>query len=80
MANSKPVKLEVNGTKMLPPLVFPALIVVPSGGIDKAGISIGEAGNTYWRGRLSTVDLLVKVACFVEQQIINLMSKAADLK
>ncbi len=24
-------------------------------------------GNPYWRGRLSTVDLLIKVACFVKK-------------
>ena len=41
-ANFKPVKQEVNGTMMLPPLVFPALIIVPGGGIDEAGVSIGE--------------------------------------
>ncbi len=26
-----------------------------------------EPGNPYWRGRLSTVDLLIKVACFVKK-------------
>jgi hypothetical protein len=26
------------------------------------------SGNAYWRGRLSTVDLLIKVACFVKSR------------
>jgi hypothetical protein len=35
-------------------------------------------GNTYWRGRLSTVDLLIKVACFVKKINNVNKSKAAD--
>jgi hypothetical protein len=32
-------------------------------------------GNTNWRGRLSTVDLLIKVACFVKRVNNNLILK-----
>ncbi len=35
-----------------------------------------QAGNTNWRGRLSTVDLLFKVTCFVKKQIMLAISKA----
>jgi hypothetical protein len=28
----------------------------------------GTPGNPYWRGRLSTVDLLIKAACFVTKE------------
>ncbi len=38
-----------------------------------------KAGNSNRRGRLSTVDLLIKVACFVKQQVMSALSKAADL-
>ncbi len=38
-----------------------------------------KAGNTNRRGRLSTVDLLTKVACFVKKQIMLAISKAAGL-
>jgi len=37
------------------------------------------AGKSYPRGRLSTVDLLVKVVFFAKKQIIFAISKAADL-
>ncbi len=26
-----------------------------------------KAGNTNWRGRISTIDLLIRIACFVTQ-------------
>jgi hypothetical protein len=35
--------------------------------------------NTYSRGRLSTVDLLIKVACFVKNKLMFAKSKAANL-
>jgi hypothetical protein len=38
-----------------------------------------SAGNTNLRGRLSTVDLLIKVASFVKKQIIFTFSKIADV-
>jgi len=37
------------------------------------------SGNTNWRGRLSTVDLLISVACFVKKQIMLSITKAAHL-
>ncbi len=37
------------------------------------------AGNTNWKGRLSTVDLLTKVACFVEKVIMFALEKGAEL-
>jgi len=37
-----------------------------------------KAGNTNGRGRLSTVDLLIKVACFVKKEIMLALSKAID--
>ncbi len=40
---------------------------------------LAQAGNTNWKGELSTVDLLNKVACFVRKQIMFSTSKAADL-
>jgi hypothetical protein len=36
------------------------------------------ARNTNGRGRLSTVDLLIKVACFVKKEIMLALSKAID--
>ncbi len=36
-------------------------------------------GNTYWRARHSTVDLLLKVACFVKRSIKFSIEKEADL-
>ncbi len=36
-----------------------------------------ESGNPYWRGRLSKVDLLIKIACFVKNICSAL--KAADM-
>ncbi len=47
-ADSKPVKKEVNNTVTLPPFSVPWQ----------------RTWNTSWRERLSTVDLLVKEACF----------------
>ncbi len=40
---------------------------------------VNSTRNTNWRGRLSTMDLLIKVACFVTKvnNIFNI--KAADL-
>jgi len=38
-----------------------------------------RTGNTNWRGRLSTVDLPIKIACFVENKYTNSVSKGADL-
>jgi hypothetical protein len=38
-----------------------------------------KPGNTNWGGRLSTVDLLIKVACFVEMEIIFPIYKGAYL-
>ncbi len=38
-----------------------------------------RAGNSYLTGRLSTVDLLIKLACLVEESIVFTISKAADL-
>jgi hypothetical protein len=37
-------------------------------------------GNTNSRGRLNTVDLLTRVACFVKKKIIFSISKGAELK
>jgi hypothetical protein len=38
-------------------------------------------GNTNLRGRLCTVDLLIKVACFVKELVVMFSrAKAADLK
>jgi hypothetical protein len=37
------------------------------------------AGNPNWRGRLSTVGLLIKLACFVKKEIMFAFSKEADL-
>jgi hypothetical protein len=37
-----------------------------------------QPGNPYWRGRLSTVDLLIKIACFGRQKNIVSVWKAAD--
>ncbi len=40
---------------------------------------IERAGNTNIRGRLSTVDLLIKVACFVKKQwVMSALSKAVS--
>jgi hypothetical protein len=33
------------------------------------------AENTYWRGRLSTVDLLIKTACFVKKEKNHLLQQ-----
>jgi len=39
-----------------------------------------QSGNTNWRGRLSTVNLLIKVACFVKKENTNFkIKKAAHL-
>ncbi len=41
-------------------------------------IPIQLPGNTNCRGGVSTVDLLIKVACFVKKYIVFVISKAAD--
>jgi hypothetical protein len=38
-----------------------------------------KSGNPYRRGRLSTIDLLVKTACFVKKKKKKIVIKAADL-
>jgi hypothetical protein len=43
------------------------------------GVACTAAGNTNWRERLSTVDLLIKGAGFAKKLIIFAISKAADL-
>jgi hypothetical protein len=30
-------------------------------------VTTPKAGNTHWRGRISTIDLLIGIACFVTQ-------------
>ncbi len=37
------------------------------------------AGNTNWKGRLSTVDLLIKVVCFVNKETNIFNAKMIDL-
>jgi hypothetical protein len=37
-------------------------------------------GNTNLRGKLSTVDLLTKIACFVKKKIMLAISKVDELK
>jgi hypothetical protein len=39
-------------------------------------LSMGRAGNTYLTGRLNTVDLLIKMACLVEEGKIFLSIKS----
>jgi hypothetical protein len=34
-------------------------------------IEAPATGNSYWRGRLSAVDLLVNIACFVKDKEKN---------
>jgi hypothetical protein len=43
----------------------------------KCPISLPWLGNTNWRGRLSTVDLLISIAHFVRKKIMFSISKAA---
>ncbi len=43
--------------------------------VNKEAISV-QPGNTNWRGRLCTVDLLIKITWFVKMFVI---SKVADL-
>ncbi len=38
-----------------------------------------KADNFNWSGRLGTVDLLIKIACFVKKYILFVTSKATDL-
>jgi hypothetical protein len=38
-----------------------------------------KAGNANFMGRLSTVDLLIKVVCFVKKKGMLSISKVADL-
>jgi hypothetical protein len=47
--------------------------------IDGSSAPNKQAGNTNRSGRLSTVDLLINVACFVKNKIMLAISKAADL-
>jgi hypothetical protein len=37
-----------------------------------------KPGNTNWGGKLSTVDLPIKIAWFVQKQVMFVLSKAAD--
>ncbi len=41
--------------------------------------SSAVAGNTNWGGKLSTIDLLIKEACFVKKENIIFTIKQADL-
>jgi hypothetical protein len=36
-----------------------------------------KPGNPYLRGRLSTIDLLIKIGCFVKQKKYDLISKSS---
>jgi hypothetical protein len=38
-----------------------------------------KPGNSHWRGKLSTVDLLSKVACFGKKKIMNEELKSFDM-
>ncbi len=38
-----------------------------------------EPGNPYWRERLSTVDLLIRIGCFVKLKNVVSVRKAADM-
>ncbi len=38
-----------------------------------------EAGNSGWKGRISTIDLLTNLACYVKKEIMIPLSKAAYL-
>ncbi len=40
---------------------------------------LAGAGNTNWGGKLSTIDLLIKVDCFVKKENIIFNIKQADL-
>jgi hypothetical protein len=42
--------------------------------------SLAGAGNSYWRGRLCTVDLLIKVGCFVKQRKFSFSLKSSWFK
>jgi len=48
-------------------------------GIGKKSISLMLAGNTNQRGRLSMIDLLIRVACAVKKLIMFTISQSADL-
>ncbi len=47
-------------------------------GKNIAQASWADPGNPYSRGKLSTIDLLIKVACFVKRFIILSIQKRAD--
>ncbi len=38
-----------------------------------------RSGNSNWKGRLSSVDLTIKVACFVKKYVMFAISKGAEL-
>jgi hypothetical protein len=41
--------------------------------------NLHKAGNTNWRRKVSMVDLLNMVVCFIKKYIMLVISKAADL-
>jgi hypothetical protein len=43
-----------------------------------AKASWADPGNPYSRGKLSTINLLIEIACFVKQLTILLIQKGAD--
>ncbi len=47
--------------------------------MHKATISMVRPGNTNWSGRLTTVDLLIEVACLCKKSINVCKSKEAEL-
>ncbi len=53
---------------------------VPGGNHRRSTSGSPSSGNPCWRGRLSTVDLLIKMGCFVKKENIALVWKAADLE
>ncbi len=38
-----------------------------------------KTGNPYWKGRLNTINLLIKMACFVKKEKYISVLKAAEL-
>jgi hypothetical protein len=58
-----------------------SLILAGKAGAYPSGLKglIAEPGNPYRRGRLDTVDLLIKIACLVKKTKIFSDIKGADL-
>jgi hypothetical protein len=51
--------------------------IIPSNNNSSFHMEIARPGKSYWSGRLSTVDLLIKIGCFVKVEKYSFRMKSS---